>query len=472
MNIDTYQSKLKDSISYFVSIGMSMNHAYSQLWPSEQGAIMFTLLMAARRLSKQIERAQSLQDMMIPDVTGLNLVDTRGELLSLMSYLEQGDCDLDISYSFNHSTSLIFDPTEIIEEENLDRLFPDKEQTDGYMKARKLFITTAGDHFEELQECLGLIVERLEKLIADSKKLKRDPILRMARMEAMEKYYLKRLWPQDKERLRIRIEGELKDEDNNGLTEVQIIQAMIKDLEADNEHNCNNKTLKQINQIKNQREEVAKVAAENRDHLSYDDLMNHLQYRESIKLLSARIEAIGLLAPCYAYQGKLFTNNAAYELARLLGKAFYNYVGFDKKVKSAFIYAAMMNVGMIMKGENNARLMADFINNEWLDEKDDVVKDDDITKPLRKCSGHPFCTIDEDNLRMFTQKEFERYRDLYWRAYSIINKVLVVVDRAEKAPYLDEIHPAIDQIDVLSYLNDDLKSRINYLNSDVGLKWG
>lgn len=472
MNIETYQSKLKDSISYFVTIGMSVNHTYSQLWPSEQGNMMFGLIMAARRLSMQVIQAVRLQEMSLSDVTGLNLVETRGQLLSLITYLEQGDCDLDISYCYSENSRPLFDPTEIVEEENLDNLFPEKDRTTALTNARRQLIATAHAHFEELIECIKGIVEKIEKLIADLKNLKRNPELRLARMEAMEQYYLKHLWPQDKKLMEARVEGEQRDDDNKGKTTSQIIQGIIRDFESDCERNCDNKLLRYINQHRHDKAEVAKTAVENRDKLSFDDMMSHLKYRECRRLLEIKIKRMVLLAPCPTYQGKLFTNNAAYELAKLLGKAFYNYVVFDKKRKAAFIYAAFKDTRIILEKENNAKLMADFINDEWLNENDEVIKDDDITRPLRKCDGRPFCTIDEDNLRSFELREFIRFKETYWRAFSIINKVLVVNPDLEIAPYLDELHPTIEENDVINYLTEDEKARIEYIKSDAGLIWG
>ena len=472
MDIETFQSRLKDSISYFVTIGMSINHTYSQLWPSEQGNMMFGLVMAARRLSMQVIQAVRLQQSSLSDVTGLDLVETRGQLLSLITYLEQGDFDLDISYSYSENSRPLFDPTEIVEEENLDNLFPEKERTTGLTNARIQLIASAKDHYAELIECVKGIVEKIEKLIDDSKKLRRNPELRMARMEAMEQYYLKYLWPQDMRLIEARVKGELIDEENKGKTPVQIIQSIIRNLESDNERNCDKKLLQYINQHRNDKAEVAKTAVEKRDGLSFDDMMAHFQYRESRRLLEIKIKRIALLAPCQEYQGKLFTNNAAYKLAKLLGKAFYNYVGFDKKIKAAFIYAALKDVHLVLDNGNNARLMAEFINNEWLNENDDLIKDDDITRPLRNCDGRPFCTIDENNLRSYKLREFNRYKEPYWRAFSIINKVLVINQTLECAPYLDELHPYIDETDVIDYLMEDEKAKINYINSDAGLIWG
>ena len=90
---------------------------------------------------------------------------------------------------------------------------------------------------------------------------------------------------------------------------------------------------------------------------------------------------------------------------------------------------------------------------------------------LRKCSGKPFCTIDEDNLRDFTKDEFAKYKDLYWRSFSIINKVIGVGDKMVKAAYLDELHEVIEETDVFSYLNDDEMTRLNLLSSVIKQKW-
>lgn len=471
MNLETFQYQLEGSILCFVNLGKSMVDSYQHMYPSLKATGMFNLLLAARNMSSQVTRAVRLQKMSIPEVTRLNLVEIKGKLQNLITYFEQGDFDLEITYKYNEASAPLFDPDEIVAEENLDLAFPDAEKTKGFVSARKYLIENMGSVFQAVVDCTNSVIEKLEILICDWKIIRRNAEQRMTRMEAMEQFYLKHNWPEEKQILQHTIDWELKEEANKDKTDVQILQTMIRTLENDNETNCVKKLLKEINQHKLDREKVALLIAENRSKYSFDDVMAHLRYRESIKLLQNKIGTIKLLTPCDAYQGKLFVNNAAYQAGKMLGRFFYNYVGFDKKVKAAFSCAAMMDVGMIAD-ENNARLMADFINNEWLGEKDSMIKDDDITKPLRKCAKHRFCTIDENNLRSFELKEFERYKDLYWRAFSIINKVLVISDDLEKVSYLNEIHPAIDEIDVESYLSDEEKTILNLINSDGGLKWG
>jgi hypothetical protein len=339
----------------------------------------------------------------------------------------------------------IYVPSEIVDEENLDFKFPECERTQAYANARTLLITKANSHYQEVLACVKGIIVQLERLIDDAKNLRRNPDLRAERTAAMEAYYTKRLWPKHKEQLEARIDAELKDDDNKGLTPTKIIKAMIKDMEADYERN--------------------------RDEQTFDGMMRLMQHRQSIKYLETRIVAIAMKAPCDAYEGKLFTSKAAYELAKLMGRAFYNYVGFDKKIKSCFICAAMMDFNLMQKDCNNTRLVVEFINNELLGDKDDKVNKDAIIKPLRKCSGKPFCTIDEDNLRDFTKDEFAKYKDLYWRSFSIINKVIGVGDKMVKAAYLDELHEVIEETDVFSYLNDDEMTRLNLLSSVIKQKW-
>ena len=442
---DSFEQRLDDAVTYFVNAGMSLNSSYSMLWPTERAMAMYGLLLAGRRLNDMMAQAVRKQECSTVDVTGLDLVEVRGQLMNLMAYLEHGDCDMQISYSYSEGSMPIYVPSEIVDEENLDFKFPERERTQAYANARTLLITKANNHYREVLACVKGIIGQLERLIDDAKNLRRNPDLRAERTAAMEAYYTKRLWPKHKEQLEARIDAELKDDDNKGLTPTKIIKAMIKDMEADYERK--------------------------RDEQTLDGMMRLMQHRQSIKYLETRIVAIAMKAPCDAYEGKLFTSKAAYELAKLMGKAFYNYVGFDKKIKSCFICAAMMDFNLMQKDCNNTRLVVEFINNELLGDKDDKVNKDAIIKPLRKCSGKPFCTIDEDNLRDFTKDEFAKYKDLYWRSFSIINKVIGVGDKMVKAAYLDELHEVIEETDVFSYLNDDEMTRLNLLSSVIKQKW-
>lgn len=472
MNLEPFQYKLEESISYFVSLGMSMINSYEQICPSLKAVGMFELLLAARNMSCQVTRAVRLQEMSIPEVTRINLVETRGRLQNLLMYFEQSDCDAGITYRYNENSPILIDPDEIVDEENIDLCFPEYERSSKFTNVRKFLIEDFDSLFKSLIDCVNGVIEKIEKLIRDRKNLMRDSDLRMARLEQMEQYFQKHLWPLQKEKLIGDIKWELSDDDNKGKTETQIIQAKIRILKADHELNSSKATLRHINQIRDDREQVALAVTESRDNLSFEDVMNHFQFRESIILLENRIKSIKLLAPCNAYQGKLFTSMAAYELAKMLGKAFYNYVGFDKKRKAGFIYASFKDLKIIQDNENNARLMAEFVNTEWLSDNDDDIKDDDITRPLRKCDGRPFCSLDEDNLRSYELKAFIKYKDLYWRSFSIINKVLAIGKNIEKASYLEEIHPVIDDIDIESFLSDEEKAVLKLLKSDEGLKWG
>ena len=443
---DSFEQRLEKTVTYFVNEGKSLNDAYSMLWPTERAMAMYSLLLAGRRLSAMMAQAVRKQECSTVDVTGLDLVEARGQMMNLMAYMEHGDCDLQISYSYSEGSMPIYVPSEIVDEENLDFKFPETERTQAYANARTLLITKANNHYNEVLACIKGIIAQLERLIDDAKRLRRDPEFKSERTAAMEAYYTKRLWPKHKEQLEARVDSELKDDENSGLTPTKIIMAMIKDMEADYERN--------------------------HDEQTFDDMMRMMQHKQSVKYLEYRIESIALLAPCDAYDGKLFTCRAAYELAKLLGKAFYNYVAFDKKRKASFVHAAMKDLGMVYKEESNAKLMADFINNEYLGEKDDALKDDDVTVPQRKANHHPFCTLDENNLRSYTIKEFERYKESYWRAFSIINKVIGVGSDIEKAAYLEVMHPIIAENDVLEYLNDDEKARLKVINSVARQKWG
>lgn len=460
MRIEHLQEKLKSSVDHFVSLGKVLNLSYPNLWPSEQGTLMYALLMAGRRLSNYMAQAHRLQDRFIPDVTGLNLIETRGELLNLMSYLEQGDCDLDIAYNYRNDSEPIFDPYEIVTDENLDNLFPAKEQAQHYVSARKLMIETSKTNYTELDECIKSVNERIEKLLVDGKNLKRDKEYRMERFKSMEDYYMKNLWDKDKEQLLARVKGELNDEDNKDMTEMEILNDIFQDLVSDNTIGNSNPILSFLNMVRKDREEACRIISEKRTELSVDDVMAHLRFREYDKLLTDHMNSRHLLGACEYYHGKLFANKAALEFAKLIKGAIACYVGFDNKMNAAFMFYAMRDLGLVFSEENNATLMADFIKDVFGED----ISADTITRPLRKTNGQAFCMIDERNLRSFTDREFQKYKEPYWLCYSIINKVLDIED-VECADYLKQLHPTIASKDVFENLEEEDKSRLYFLSS-------
>ena len=460
MRIEHLQENLKSSVNHFISLGKVLNLSYQKLWPTEQGTLMYALLMAGRRLSKFMAQAHRLQDKFIPDITGLNLIETRGELLNLMSYLEQGDCDLDIAYNYSDKSEPIFDPNDIVAEENIDNLFPAKEQAQHYVNARKLMIETSKINYTELDECIKGVNERIDKILADGKSLKRDKDFRMERFEAMEEFYKKNYWEEDHAQLLGRVKGELYDEDNEGKSEVEILNALYQDIVSENTLGNSNQTLCFINMVRKDREEAARLFAENRADLSVDDVISHFRFREYDKLLSDHMESRCLLEQCEEYQSKLFENKAALEFAKLIKSAIACFVGFENKMNAAFLFYAMRDLGLIYSEENNATLMADFVKDVYEEE----ISADTITRPLRKSNGQSFCMIDESNLRSFTEKEFQKYKEPYWLCYSIINKVLAI-DEVECAEYLKELHPTIASKDVFENLEEEEKSRLYFLSS-------
>ena len=126
------------------------------------------------------------------------------------------------------------------------------------------------------------------------------------------------------------------------------------------------------------------------------------------------MESRSLLEQCDEYQGKLFKNKAALEFSKLIKSAIACYVGFENKMNAAFLFYAMRDLGLIYTEENNATLMADFVKEVYEAE----ISADTITRPLRKSNGQPFCMIDENNLRSFTEREFKKYKEPYWLCYS------------------------------------------------------
>ena len=460
MTLEQLQDKLQSSLEHFVNLGNVLKSSYPTLYPSEQGMMIYSLLIAGRRLATIMKEAQWWQERFIPDVTGIDLVKTRGDLLNLMDYLSQCDCDIEIGFLPSENTEPIFESDEIVDEENRAQYFPPKEQDSVYTKARRLLIESSTDNYLELEAAIKGVNTRIENLIDDAKKLKRNKESRMDRYKTMRDFYMKHHWEQDKKMLIARAQGELKDEDNKNEPEVSILENLLQDILADNTLGNNNRTLGGINLQRGDKEVVASMMIDYRGKLSVDDMFAHFRFIESEKLLTDHMNTKMLMVNCSDYQGKLFTSKAACEFAKLIGCAVKNYVGFENKMNAAFLFYAMRDLGLVFVEENNATLMTDFLRDEY--EVD--ISSDTITKPLRKCNGWSFCMIDEDNLRSFTDKEFSKYKEPYWRCFSIINKVLAI-NEVECAKYLEELHPVIESNDVFEELEEAEKKRLYFLSS-------
>lgn len=460
MTLEQLQDKLQSSLEHFVNLGNVLKSSYPTLYPSEQGMMIYSLLIAGRRLATLMKEAQWWQERFIPDVTGIDLVKTRGDLLNLMEYLSQCDCDIEIGFLPSENTEPIFESDEIVDEENRAQYFPPKEQDSVYTKARRLLIESSTDNYLELEAAIKGVNTRIDNLIDDAKKLKRNKESRMDRYKTMRDFYMKRHWEQDKKMLIARAQGELKDEDNKNESEVIILHKLLQDILADNTLGNNNRTLGGINLQRGDKEVVASMMIDYRGKLTVDDMFAHFRFIESEKLLVNHMNTKTLMVNCSDYQGKLFTSKAACEFAKLIGCALKTYVGFENKMNAAFLFYAMRDLGLVFVEENNATLMTDFLRDEY--EVD--ISSDTITKPLRKCNGWSFCMIDEDNLRSFTDKEFSKYKEPYWRCFSIINKVLAI-DEVECAKYLKKLIPIIESNDVFEELEEAEKKRLYFLSS-------
>ena len=220
MCLDFIENSIATSVEYLVNVGSCMNDSYNQMCPTQKAVGMYNMLLAARNVCSQVTRAVRFQEMSILDVASTKVMYARYQLATFLTSLEQSDCDLGISYSYNGKSPMLVDPEKIVDEENLDLLFPEMERTSGFENIRKFLIGRAKDLYFALVDCLKMVLEKLMILVSDHKRLKHDPELRMARMEAMERNFFKNVWPKEKAWLLGRIEDELRDEVNVGITEV------------------------------------------------------------------------------------------------------------------------------------------------------------------------------------------------------------------------------------------------------------
>ena len=455
--LENLQINIKKSLDYVVSLDNIISTTYAYLQPSEKALQIYGMLLAVRNLDELLKEAQSLQKLFIPNVTNLKLVEARKALLGVLQHLILSSCCDEICYVGANCSTPVYGSRQIVEEENAALHYPTREHQVDYTAARRLLIDESTGNYAQLESIIRSINERLDSLLEDVKHLRHNKVVRMDRMCKMKDYYLQHLWENDRQLLVKRVMSELSSKKN--LTELEVLNLLLKDIVLDKETNKGNKRLGSLNHHWEDQEKVAGMMVEHSEKLTVGDMMEHFKYIESMKFITHHINAKMLLVPCSQYQGKLFVNEAAHEFAKLIRSAVARYVGFENKINAAFFFYALRDTGLVYANENNAKLMAEFMSDEYGEE----ISSDTLTRPLRKCSGWSFCKINETQLRDFTANEFEKYKDTYWRCFSIINKVLQL-GNLDCAEYLKWLHPVIETNHVFDRLDEVQLLRLYYLS--------
>ncbi len=456
MTLEQLQDRLQVSLDHFIGLGNVLKSTYPSLYPSEQGMMIYALLVAGRRLSALVKEVLTWQERFINNVTSIDWVEKRRDLLAIMDYLKQFNCDISISMR-REGGELIFESEKIVERENLNYWFPPKENATDYVKTRRLMINSSEGNYSELKNEIDTIDGRIDELLNDARKLSRDEAARMERLKVMRSYYKKELWEQDRASLVNRVKGELRDSENDGKSEKEILQSLLQDIVSEHTLGNNNRDLGYLNQQRDSDNKVALVMSDKRALLAVDDVFDHFKFVESEKLLKDYIESRVLKEECSEYEGRLFVNKASLEFMQMVGNIIEHYIDFQPKQNAAFIFAALREVGFV---KNNATLMAVFFSDEYHED----ITSDNITKPLRCCDTKDFCILDENNLASFTIAQFKKYKEVYWRCQSIIIKLLGV-NRPPCADYLSQLHPNIEEDDLFVLLNDAQQRRLKLISS-------
>lgn len=415
MTLEQVQNDLRVTLDHFVGLGNVLKSSYTLLYPSEKGVMIYGLLVAGRRLASLVREAEKWQKRFIPNVTGIDLVESRRDLLGVIGHLKQCDCDVEISMHREDNEPL-FDGRSIVERENYHLMFPTKEGSIEYVRARQLMIEESQIHFEEIDKIVNDIDSRISNLLEDEKNVRRNKELRVERLGEMWRYYKETQWNQTRELLISQVKGELRDKENKGKTEITILQSLLQDVVLNNTKGNRKSELVYINQQRGDKNKLAAAIVDRRDKLTVNDLMEHFEFVESEKWLTQCIEMRRLQEPCDEFDGKLFSSKAAIEFTTLIKHTIKRKVDFSRKINIALFCAALKDYGIVFAEERNATLMAQFIKDVY----EEDVSPDSINKIMQKCLSKSFCSFDDNNHGNFTDNEFAKYKDIYWCCFTII----------------------------------------------------
>ena len=234
MDLKNLPYRLHTLYNHLVVIADDMYTSSVFLCVSEKGSQMRLLRMAAYRFLIELTNARRLQEKFLIDIIRLDLIDVRGKLHNLISYLIQHDCDLPLLYRYNKGEEFMTYAQDIVEEENLDNEVPDDERSKEAMKVRQIEIEKYRSNFDDFRDCIERICDVIDKLLDDAQSLHRDENAMLMRMGEMEDYYIRNQWQKDMKELNATIEMVRNKYMDKHFNDIQILVFVQNELLYDN----------------------------------------------------------------------------------------------------------------------------------------------------------------------------------------------------------------------------------------------
>ena len=247
---------------------------------------------------------------------------------------------------------------------------------------------------------LGLegIIKFLQGMYDHQQMLPVNPGMCVQRWQWMLEDYCKKEWVDDKQLFQKRLDDHISQHGCNK----ESLTLFLNQFDNDATNQMVDGLVATLNRHYLDQEDHVSFVFENRDKLTREQMVRHLQFIHCRKLLEQEIELCDLRQPALGAYADLFTSRAAQGMAELLSPIIARHVDFRHNYHYAAWAIVMREKGLVYADRRNGSPMATFINKTFGEQ------------------------IDKTSLNRYLNKDgdFEKIKEQYDVILAIVNQAL------------------------------------------------
>ena len=455
---------LKESVTPQLTQMKTLGELFAQSFDSitltEKGHMLSLMLTSTRRMKKSIDKVYAEQKSTLLLKADFDARDVKGTIDGIMGKLD--------AYITPPNGKEEVDLMELLYADNAEALLSGDELGGAHQGMRKYLIENYYSIYGKIKES----ARRADDVLGNLSQLQRDIYQDRQKREEIWKSMLNKYkeleWPEQRATIVFRIQEEIADTDNSGVSKLQILIREQKLLEIDHLVGIHKRELRELNQtVKDKSCSPIDVVMKYRGKLDEEDLSNYFCFFYSNGYLQDAQDVLILRQE--SDYNLLFINKATQEYVEKMIPVLKEYGGINDKSHYGILKLVLQDLGLVDPEKANGVQMLEFVNDKMIsDEEEEIPKPDSITKVTRKLNKQTFARLEFEGLGKtnLNMNEYKRMREVYWRCFTILNYYNIVdVDEAGFDNYLLAPHGIAKKHDLLESVEESTKNRLSFLSS-------
>lgn len=452
---------VKPQVIQLETLGALFSQSFDTITLTEKGLMLSMMLTGTRRLKKSIDKAYAEQKKTLLLKADFDARKVKGTLNGIIdkleAYITPPDDDVE--------EDLL---EELLDADNAEALLSSDELGGAHQRMRRYLIENYYIIYSKIKDSARKADEVLSKLSQLQRAIEQDKRQREEVWEKMLENYKEHEWPEQEATIIYRIQAEIADPENKGMTKFQILAREQKRLEIDHLTEIHKRELKELNlTVKDNKRLPIDVVMKYRGRLQEEDLSDYFCFFYSNSYLRDAQDAL-LLRQNSEYD-LLFYNKAAQEYVERMIPVLKQYGGINDKLHYGILKLVLQELELVDPKKSNGVQMLGFVNHKMItDEEEKISKPDSITKVTRKLKNQTFARLGHEGLgrTKLNYNEYSRIKEVYWRCFTILNYYkLLDAEEAEYDEYLLSPHEVAKKHDLWEEVEIATKNRLTFLSS-------